>query len=109
MKDIIINPMKSNGKYVDQQVVRNTTYVKGVYLHGKIHNLHGYDIVGIVGEMPKGDGVYPCKVLGFTEEVCTLFYWRDVFNWVHGLIVSNDDVINMGYAKQCYEKRTISV
>ena len=110
----------------------------GVYLHGEIEQIVGYDICApdnadefegnvhaithnFANAGPRTykylflDGVFPCIVDGKYE--CTAFLWYnhealmygDDYDYAHGLIVLNTDKESMDYARKEYNERATSL
>ena len=80
----------------------------GVYLHGELEQINGYDLVEF--EPPKADGVYGCFVHIKDETyVAKLFYWKakidEKVTMNRGLIVSVDNKDDIKYAQEKFKKR----
>jgi hypothetical protein len=89
------------------------------YLHGKLEKDAGFDCYGIINSdlevEEDGDdyvntnkleaGKYPCLYKG---KQCTLYFWKNNMN-NRGLVVYNDDLASVKYAKECFEKKVSSL
>lgn len=84
----------------------------GVYLHGKLSEINGFDQV-YIKDMPEGNGVYMCNVsversfegLDPFEIPSVFFYWR-VADRDRGLIVMLSDRENMRTAKEKFDAKS---
>lgn len=102
---LILNPQTYEGNYRDEKSEGlETRRICGTYLHGELQDKNGYDIFGIVGEVPKYAGIYPCKVLGINEQ-CSFFLWIGKDGRAHGLVVANSNKKDVEYAMDCYKQR----
>lgn len=99
---LILNPetSESNGKYKFD--MPGTKRMRFSYMHGELERENGYDIFGIVGDLPKA-GIHPIQVLG-SARPATLFVWNDGMD-LTALAVYNDDVEGYAYAKEAYENK----
>jgi hypothetical protein len=106
---ILINPSKIHTDgYLDEEKASKTIYMSGVYLHGEVERLAGYDLCGIVDKNPNEliDGVYECQVLGVPDSPATMFFWIDKSRGnKRGLIVFNSDTTHYKDASAKYNKR----
>ena len=115
MKKIIIIPdtdTELSEKYPKQGRLSYT------YLHGVLETDCGYDCYNIANPEEHGfkvkdntfitpdkamTGIYECTYNG---KDCTLFLWvRKYFDKFGGLVVYNDDLEALEYAKECYENQ----
>lgn len=101
---MFINPQTHEGAYRDEMSERETRRISGAYLHGELQDKNGYDIFGIVGEVPTYTGIYPCEVLGINEQ-CSFFLWIGTDGRAHGLVVADSNEKDMKYAIECFKKR----
>lgn len=71
-------------------------YTDGVYLHGQLQDLNGYDIV-YLSSVPKEEGIYPVEVeIGGQIINANLYFWfgdPNILNGLRGLIVDPNDTI----------------
>lgn len=100
---LLINPVNlDTHEYRDET---KETIRKGfTYLHGQLQYENGYDIFGVVAPFDFRPGIYPCKVIGFEKEA-TFYLWNGTDLRLHGLVVFNDDLKEVEYAKKCYESK----
>lgn len=102
---VLINPEGINGGFVDN--VQTTKRISGTYLHGLLQSDNGFDIFGIIGEVPNVAGIYPAKVLGrHNDDDATFFLWIGGDKRPHGLVVLTREKKAMKYAKEMYDKRS---
>ena len=84
----------------------------GIYLHGKLSEINGFDQV-YIKDMPDTDGVYMCNVsvehsfegVDPFEIPSVFFYWKAA-DRNRGLIVMLSDYDMISDAKEKYEART---
>ena len=103
-ENITINPQTFEGDYKDENLV--TSRISGTYLHGDLQAKNGYDIFGIVGNLPTSTGIFPAKIIGRENDECTFFLWVGTDKYTHGLVVLNSDKQDMEYALGEYNKRS---
>lgn len=102
---LFLNPQTYEGNYRDETVEADKVRrISGTYLHGELQDKNGYDIFGIVGEIPKCTGIYPCEVLSINEQ-CSFFLWIGKDGRAHGLVVADNNEKDMKYAIACYKER----
>jgi hypothetical protein len=102
---VIINPEGLNGGFVDNN--QTTRRIAGTYLHGLLQSDNGFDIFGIIGEVPDFSGIYPAKVLGrHNDDNATFFLWVGSDKRPHGLVVLTREEKAMTYAKEMFDKRS---
>lgn len=84
----------------------NRPAVGGIYLHGTLELLNGFDLVAInEDELPRVDGIFDCAVLmNECEYNAKLFFWQGQLS-KRGLIVSVDDDESLEYAKARFDER----
>lgn len=76
-----------------------------IYLHGKIEEIVGYDIIDRIDPIPREDGIYLVEVVfNNTAYECTMYIWN-LKTRVRGLVVLNDDEESKKYAKICYDSK----
>lgn len=102
---ILINPQTHEGIYRDEMSESETRRITRTFLHGELQTKNGYDIFGIVGEIPTYTGIYPCEVVGIDAQ-CTFFLWIATDGRAHGLVVANSNETDIAYARKCFEKKT---
>ena len=90
-----------------------TEFANGIYLHGKLETMNGYDICSfLLGNRPKDDTMMKAKVYidECTIVYATLFYWEvresPTNRYYKGLVVMNDDKEALEYAKDKYWKQS---
>jgi hypothetical protein len=90
------------------------------YLHGQLESDCGYDCYGISNcDLPLKkdsdtmidhtllkDGEYPCV---YNNKPCTLYFWHCSINHPHGLVVYNDDLDSVEYAKSKLLEKPVSI
>lgn len=103
IEKVMINPMHIGGNYKYPHL--ETNRIQWTYLDGDLQIKVGYDIFGIVGEIPNFAGIYPADVLG-VDENSTFFLWVGKDNRTHGLVVANSDTENYNNAMKKYLSKT---
>lgn len=104
MKDILVHALDVNG------IDNRPSVTTGVYLHGKLQDMNGFDLVDIEN-MPTEEGIYECKVqlAGKTDYITAkLYFWKDkeIFpGRDRGLIVWRGDLVATYYAIRKFKER----
>lgn len=102
---VIINPEDFGGEFVYKE--QSTKRITGTYLHGLLQSDNGFDIFGIIGEVPNVTGIYPAKVLGrHNDDDATFFLWVGSDKKTHGLVILSREIKAMNYAKEMFDKRS---
>lgn len=96
--------------YKSRTTFLETSYVFGyVYLHGKLEEKAGFDIVDTKTEKETkniSEGIHDVEVVytDGTSEFAKLFYWHGKYI-PRGLIVSPEDEEGMKYAQECFDSK----
>ena len=91
--------------------------ISWTYLHGKLESDAGYDCYGVLNcvfpvreDIPQlvdrtkmETGIYPCQ---YQDKPCTLYFWKCTYLDPHGLVVYDDDVDAVAYAKKKYDEKS---
>ena len=95
-----VYPYNFNSSFLD--TLNNGCFI---YLHGKIEEIVGYDIINHIDPIPTEDGIYSAEVVfNNTEYECTMYVWN-LKTHVRGLVVLNNDEESKKYAKMCYKSK----
>lgn len=103
IEKIMINPTLIGGDYKYPHL--ETNRIQWTYFDGNLQSKIGYDIFGIVGEVPTFAGIYSADVLG-VDENSTFFLWVGTDNRTHGLVVANSDTKSYDSAMKKYLSKT---
>ena len=99
----------------ESRLFTNLKVLDYCYLHGKIEEDNGYDLVGVEEETLKylsvtcKDSIIDCTVwIKDTEKECNFYFWHTTMDGIRinrGLIVYKDDEVNNRLAKSKFEVR----
>lgn len=85
---------------------------RGVYFHGELEKICGYDLVYTTKEeqeqLPVGKTTC-CVQVGVSSYECYCYVWFCHHNAIHGLIVLKNNVEDNDYAQQKMKDKVISL
>ena len=104
----LINYYNARSDY-DLRSIKNNG---GVYAHGRLETLLGYDV--LLSQTPFVEGINTIVVNTMVdghnvEHIATLFSWVDVYNLKHGIACFDYDLTAVKYAVNHYYKKSLII
>ncbi len=91
----------------------NSIRIPWCFLHGDLETDCKHDVFGFSNKIENfkklKEGIYNCH---YKNKLCTFFYWDSKYGQgvlKKGLVVYNDDIKSLKYAKKCYKLKEESI